>query len=112
MEQDRQAYLRGYARDGYTVVSESHKSHPEYKWVDKPTANKVRWYLLTGGPGKKKTNVLHIACSIGFKEAATMIVIEAKVMGVLGNIINTENAIGLPPIYLLCEQGRMGSGEE
>ena len=111
-QKNKKKYLKDVSKDGYEVVSESHRSHPEYKWVDRPTANKVRWHLLTGGPKRKKTNVLHIACSIGFKEAATMIVIEAKVMGILDNIINTENKIGLTPIYLLCEQGNFRSGQD
>lgn len=68
--------------------------------------------MLTGGLEPHGTNVLHIACKIGFKEAATMIVIEAKVMGILETIINSENSAGLTPIYLLCEQGKMRSGEQ
>ena len=76
---------------GYHTVAETHRDNPNFRWKDSPVHNRIRWYMLTGGPyvnssSAKARNLLdsidkhplHLACKIGFKEMATMIVIEAR----------------------------------
>ena len=80
----------------YMTIREEFKNHNEYKFAETVICNQIRWKLLTfdGSFGKKKSNqstlktVLHIAAEAGLRDFCTMIITEAKLMGVVKNIID------------------------
>ena len=61
-------------------------------------------FLRTNGDGR---NVLHLACNIGNYKMVNFFLKKAgpSYLGVLNNIINAKDNMGLTPLYLLCQRG-------
>lgn len=91
------------------LVKETHRKRQKLRvngiyFSESDEAFEIRKYLLTYQDPRGYT-LLHTAAEIGDKYFTTMIIYEAKELGVLDNIINMENNKNLTPLYLLCQTG-------
>lgn len=67
---------------------------------------KFQNFMLTG-TNDEQQNVMHLACQIGDLKLVKFLLEKAgpKYLNVLSSIINSQDEMGLTPIYLLCRQG-------
>ena len=64
---------------------------------------KFQNFMLTA-TNDESANVLHLACQIGNLKLVKFILEKAgpKYLSVLSKMINSEDEMGLTPVYLLC----------
>lgn len=84
----------------YLYVKETHAD----KFQSDEKSNMFRYYIFTN-MDKNKRIALHTAAGFGDKYFCTFMILEAEDLKFADDIIDKKGALGLSPLYLLCEKG-------
>jgi hypothetical protein len=85
-------------------VRETHAFSNEFKFISDDISNMLRYFILTN-KDKNKRIPLHAAAENGDKYFCTFMVLEAEDLKFSDDIIDTKEAMGLTPLYLLSQKG-------